>query len=50
MKLYKFTADQLIVAENEQEAKDIFANESWDFAVQAEVEEITDSKLIRQYY
>ena len=40
MKTYKFTSDQIVEANNEEEAKEIFADTSFDFASNAEVEQI----------
>ena len=40
MNTYKFTATMMIETENEEKAKDIFANNSFDFASTTEVEEI----------
>lgn len=49
MKLYKFTSSMLIPAKDEVTAKEIFADESWDFAANAEVEEITEPEELRRY-
>ena len=40
MKLFKFAADTLINAKSEEEAMEIFANNSWDFASTADVTEV----------
>lgn len=45
MKLYQFTSRMLIHAESEAEAKEIFADNSWDFAADAEVEEIVEPRM-----
>lgn len=49
LKLFKFTADLYIAAKNENEAKSIFADESWDFASNADCEEVSDPKMILLY-
>lgn len=36
-KFYKFKADRIIEAESLEKARDIFADESWDFASEADV-------------
>ena len=40
MKTFKFTAETIIEAEDEDEAKSIFANNSDNFAYEADCEEI----------
>ncbi len=40
MRTFKFTAFRYIDAETMEKAQDIFANESWDFAAEADVEEV----------
>ena len=40
MKTYKFTADKIIEAKNEEEAKNLFADNSFDFAADAEIEQV----------
>ena len=40
MKTYKFIAEAIIEAESEEKAKEKFVNNSFDFAANAEVEEI----------
>jgi hypothetical protein len=40
MKTFRFYAESFIEAENEEEAMEIFANESFDFAGEAEIEEV----------
>ena len=40
MKKYKFVATTIIEANSEDVAKEIFANESYNFASMAEVEEL----------
>ncbi len=41
MKTFRFTATREIEAKNEEEARDIFVNNSFDFAAEAECEEVT---------
>ena len=43
MKTFKFTSVRHIDAETEEEAQDIFADESWNFAAEADVEEVNDA-------
>jgi hypothetical protein len=45
MKTFKFTAFRYIDAETSEKAQDIFANESLDFASEAEVEEVDPATL-----
>ena len=45
MKQFEFTATTTIEAKNEEEAKDIFANNSFDFASTAEIEEINTKPI-----
>ncbi len=40
MKMFRFTATRYIEAETLEEAQDIFADESFDFAAEADVEEV----------
>lgn len=40
MKTYRFQSTAYVEAESEEHARDIFADESWMFAGNAEVEEI----------
>lgn len=40
-KFYKFKADRIIEAKSLKEAQDIFCDESWDFASDADVEEFS---------
>ena len=42
MKTFKFTAVRRIDAESEEEALEMFANGSWDFAAEADVEEVCE--------
>ena len=42
MKRYLFTSTQFVHAENEEEAREKFANDSFDFAANAECEELED--------
>lgn len=42
MKKYKFTAERIIEAESEEEAIEIFASNSFDFATEAECEEVEE--------
>lgn len=44
MKRFQFTSISVIEAETEEEAKEQFANESFDFAANAECEELPDEK------
>jgi hypothetical protein len=43
MKTFVFRAEHIIDAETEAEAREKFADNSWDFAASAECEEITTS-------
>ncbi len=45
MKMFLFTAQRYIEAETLEEAKDLFADGSFDFAAQAEVEEVDPNTL-----
>ena len=43
MKTYIFRSEQFVDAENEDGAREIFADNSFDFAANAECEEVTAS-------
>lgn len=43
MKTFKFTSVSYIEAENEEEAMDKFADESWNFAANADCEEVAEN-------
>ena len=43
MKTFKFTSVAYVEAETEEEAQEIFANNSWDFAADADCEEVNGS-------
>ena len=49
-KRYRFYASMIVEAENEEQAKYIFADESFNFAADAEVEEVKKTKkgMVRQ--
>ena len=48
-KLYTFTASTIIEADNEEEAKQKFADNSFDFASEAEITDVKEEDFLSRF-